>query len=1079
MATRLIKFKIVKVADGDLPTKKSAYITRSSLPSAVTGERFSYRRKREDLVFTEIMLPKGVDEAFLDPAHLWSAMERAEIRSTPRRSGPLKQTKAEFRALVERIDSPKKRRLSSQEMAPAWREDAQLAFHLIIALPHEFPVELNIQFVKELVERWLLVHGFICQVAIHRPEPNSPLNWHVHLLVATREVAGTRVGNKIRGVFANFTNRTGGSGYIVPDGEWPDRIMAEQEDFARRHGIALKISPKSAVPLPDIGPAMKVEGSDQADVLAGAKAEAAAALAVPGVLPELLTETQPIFTPAEALAIVMRKSGVPADPASIAQALKDYPALVPLFEAETGQFSGRFTIEAVREQERDLAQSAAELRRRAVQPERQRALRRATEVMTPKLKDTFIQAALVSISEPRQLSLVETVDPGNSRLLLALRRTCRQAGYACLELAPNAGSTGIPRSRRRRRSLTHELLVQEHFEAGKYDAYQDAIGQGSAPNRKKRPRPGNTETPKPWDSKTCVILTAADQVDADAYLRLLDRAAKTGARVILIGAPEPRRTIGRGGAYAVVRAAIVSGASGVAGARLPGVPADDARQPSLAYAAAGDRRTGSKAAAQAGRAPAPPAPRPWRWPGAGLMDIHNLSLASDCQEIEGRISALPPSEMLAVYRTLPAISDSGLKPNVHPLAMLHRQVRGHLRRVGIDGRFGSTDVDCLRSAQTVNPRSWRNRVDLAPRRGYVDIRTLLAPIDAADMVDWQALVEHMKPYPDEVLRDIVRGLDDVFDRAEGDEVRYALSLAKLQIFVMAKDTGRDLVPETDRQELWSTISSAERIFANMRFDDRDGSEPLILAATLPPPGYRRPEPIVVPRPPTASATEPVWLRRPAWSPLGEYGVHPESGRRREHFLALRDASDEQRTRYLDSLLRIYAATRDLAMRAWCAVGLEHCASWHRQTDTPMPIELEIADESAKLAIVDWRLERGYEGNPFEAARGQFWLERVARNFLEAETRDRQLELAEKIATSPRPPSDAPERYKELLSALRAPANHLRLASGMPDPVIFGALLTDLKRRLGNAGGQAPNQAAEPIVAVEHPSHHPRPEDRSL
>jgi hypothetical protein len=44
---------------------------------------------------------------------------------------------------------------------------------------------------------------------------------------------------------------------------------------------------------------------------------------------------------------------------------------------------------------------------------------------------------------------------------------------------------------------------------------------------------------------------------------------------------------------------------------------------------------------------------------------------------------------------------------------------------------------------------------------------------------------------------------------------------------MAKDSGRDLVPETPLQDLWSRISSAERIHPSVRYDDQDGTVPLI------------------------------------------------------------------------------------------------------------------------------------------------------------------------------------------------------------------------------------------------------------
>lgn len=136
-----------------------------------------------------------------------------------------------------------------------------IAYHIVLPLPHEFSIKQNWALVVKFILRELRAHGYICQVAMHRPDPESPLNWHVHLLVATREVDGGKVGNKIRGVLADFTNRPGGSGYISKDVSWPDRWLAYQQDFARRYGITIKTSPKSAVRVPHIGTAIRVSDS--------------------------------------------------------------------------------------------------------------------------------------------------------------------------------------------------------------------------------------------------------------------------------------------------------------------------------------------------------------------------------------------------------------------------------------------------------------------------------------------------------------------------------------------------------------------------------------------------------------------------------------------------------------------------------------------------------------------------------------------------------------------------------------------------------------------------------------------------
>jgi hypothetical protein len=546
MTIRFIDIDILNASEGDLPSGLSAYISRSNGKSAVTGERFRWRHKRHDLVFTKVYLPDGVRKAYQRPGFLWAKMERAEIRSTPRRTGEHKQTKAELAALIKKIDTPGPKLLGRKELAPAWREDAQLAYHIVLPLAHEFSVEQNRALLEEFIQRELLAHGYICQAAMHRPDLESPLNWHAHLLVPTREVIdGSKVGNKIRGVLADFTNRPGGSGYVSKDVSWPDRWLAYQVDFARRHRIPINVFPKSAVRVPHIRTAKHIKGSDRNAALEEAKADAAAALLVPGLLPELLTEHRPTFTPAEAFDVLTQHRHSPVDADSLVEALKHYPGLVPLFEPETGRFSGRFTTASVREEERDLADAAAELHQRKTPATRHRRFRDAAQQLTAQVGDAALAKALAAATGPSRLALIEPAGVNRTRLLIALNKTCRQAGYTCLELAPNVGGAGIPGSYRRR-SLARELRIQEQLEAGTYDAGTTEDGTGRSDRHRRSRKTSNA--PKPWTTETCIIVRGADQLDAGTCLRLLDRAAKTGARIILIGAAKPRSTLGRGGA---------------------------------------------------------------------------------------------------------------------------------------------------------------------------------------------------------------------------------------------------------------------------------------------------------------------------------------------------------------------------------------------------------------------------------------------------------------------------------------------------------------------------------------------------
>lgn len=1076
--SRYLNVSVLSAKNGDLPMAMAAYIWRTTLDDAVTGERLVFgprpehkkrkasktppggrkRRSADDVVHKEVMLPKGADQSFADPEILWSAMERAEVRRTPKRTGPGKQTKAAHAALLARIDSPGEKRLTREELALAWRDRAQFAYHIVVALPWTLTEAQNIALIRAFIAAELLPHNFICQLAVHRPHDGSPRNIHAHILVATREVKGVEVGNKIRDVLATFANKPGGGGFNSRESDWPDRWAAFQEDLAHRIGVDLKVAPKAAVPEPHRGLGFHKEGTELDQAWQDAKAASKNAIQIPGLLPDLISEVQASFTPAEAIALVMRHGHSPAEADSVMRILQAFPGLVPLFEPNTGRFAGRFTTETVRADERELARLTAYLHDKAVHPVRHAKLRQSIESLAAIHPDRDLRRMLETVAGHERLVLLEPGDDAGNRLLLALAKTCRQAGYKdVLGLASTTGGacrlrTHLKTARTLAAELRAQALLEDPAKAPPSGTAPSATTSSASKHRGSRANKAKKSKPAPWSARTCLIISDADQIDPVSFQALFRRAARTGARVILLGTKTPHQAIGRGGAYAVIRG-VLSGMRSTAGSEAPLAPCkpEDRRLPSFAFAARGDRAlAGGRHApiAQAAES-VPAAPRPWRWPGAGLMDIHNLALSADCAEVGRRLGALPPAEMFTVYKTLPGISDSDRNPNPHPLALLRRQARGRLRDSGVDPIRGGTDVNCLDAVPIANKHSWKNLSALAPRPGRVDVRRLLAPTEFTDLADWHNLAACMKRFPKSVLVDILAGLDDLVDRSIGEEISRAVRLARLQVYMVAKESGQDLVPEVDRKDLWSIIPAAERLYAGIIFDDQDGAVPLILAATLPPPGYRTPDPIVLQSKNNAREPEPIWLRQPAWSPRGEYGVHPEGGERREHFLALCDASDEQRSGYRDALLRVYAASHDLAMRAWCAIGLQHCASWHRQTDTPMPVELEIVDQTADFAIVDWRLERGFQGNPFEAARGQFWLERMANEFLDADTRDRQLALAEQIAALGYP-RGAPDNYKSLLAALQAPANLLRLSSGTPDLLALGTMLTDLKRRLGRA-----------------------------
>lgn len=134
---------------------KDRSVTR--LANYITGQKLydnyydkTYYHRRNDVLYSDVLLPEQAPSDFHDLQHLCNVIENAEKRYDAR-------TAREFKA----------------------------------SLPNEFSVQENIQIVQEYIDANFLNHGLCAIAAIHEgrndtnPEKNNP---HVHIIVTTRTV---------------------------------------------------------------------------------------------------------------------------------------------------------------------------------------------------------------------------------------------------------------------------------------------------------------------------------------------------------------------------------------------------------------------------------------------------------------------------------------------------------------------------------------------------------------------------------------------------------------------------------------------------------------------------------------------------------------------------------------------------------------------------------------------------------------------------------------------------------------------------------------------------------------------------
>ena len=116
------------------------------------GQVFDYRRKI-GVAWTGILAPEVTRKELLDAQTLWNTVERIEHRT-----------------------------------------NARLAREMIIALPHQVGMDVQITMLQRFITANLVSRGMIADVAIHRPPAEhcgDPRNWHAHVLLTDRPMTPT------------------------------------------------------------------------------------------------------------------------------------------------------------------------------------------------------------------------------------------------------------------------------------------------------------------------------------------------------------------------------------------------------------------------------------------------------------------------------------------------------------------------------------------------------------------------------------------------------------------------------------------------------------------------------------------------------------------------------------------------------------------------------------------------------------------------------------------------------------------------------------------------------------------------
>ncbi|MDP3560349.1 MAG: Ti-type conjugative transfer relaxase TraA, partial [Legionellaceae bacterium] len=199
MAIAFAHVSIHTRAKGHSAIAASSYRMGSKLVDARTGITHDYSN-RNDVVYTELLLPEDCDPAFENREFLWNQAELAEKRC-----------------------------------------DAQLCKDVVLALPKELDLTQQIELAKRFAQTHFVENGLAADIAIHDHGDGNP---HAHILITTRRLEK----NKFSKYKARDLNPTFAKGRVVENDYWGERWREVQNDFFAEKNIDASVDLNHFIP---------------------------------------------------------------------------------------------------------------------------------------------------------------------------------------------------------------------------------------------------------------------------------------------------------------------------------------------------------------------------------------------------------------------------------------------------------------------------------------------------------------------------------------------------------------------------------------------------------------------------------------------------------------------------------------------------------------------------------------------------------------------------------------------------------------------------------------------------------------
>ena len=376
MAIAFSRVSIHSRSKGHSAVAGAAYRAGISLFDERTGETYDFTQKSE-VSFSQILLPEGASEQYLDRSFLWNAVERAEKR-----------------------------------------KDAQLAKDVVLALPKEISRERQIDLALQFAQDHFVRHGLVVDVALHDHESGNP---HAHLYVTTRRLIGNTFGQKARDLNPEFAK-----GRVASQDYWGEKWRDQQNAFFKSQGIELEVDANHLV-------SQRHEGrvrDGEAHYLRQENRERRAAsidiaLNDPSSVLNVLSRQQGVFTERTLGRLLLKNTDSKEQYDKALKGVMSHPDLVSLGENSQGRLC--FTTRGHFLRECTMQQHAEALLSRSTHGVKSTHVRELSSRLGLNPEQ---QSALFDLAKPEDLSiLIGRAGSGKSFLMKAAHQLWSDAGY--------------------------------------------------------------------------------------------------------------------------------------------------------------------------------------------------------------------------------------------------------------------------------------------------------------------------------------------------------------------------------------------------------------------------------------------------------------------------------------------------------------------------------------------------------------------------------------------------------------------------------------------------------------------------